>query len=834
MPMREIRLTVRSLARTPLYTLTAVLSLALGIGATTAIFSMMDQVLLRTLPVKEPGRLAFLYHPGPLQGSSSTSEQGGPAFSYPMFREMQAQQTAFSGLAGSYQVSASAAYNNAAANARAQLVSGNYFQVLGVGAAMGRVFDDNDDREAGGHPLVVLTHAYWTSRFGADPGMLNQTMVVNGRAMTIVGVAQSGFSGEMPGQTPELFVPISMKKEMTADWDGLKDRKDYWVTLFGRLKPGETLEQAQTAIDVTYQPQLQQDMALLTKTTEDSLKKWRAKKIELKAGDYGRGSLREQGKKPLQLLLAMTLLVLLIACANVANLQLTRALARTRETAVRLALGASRGQLTAQLLLEAGIVAVTGAVAGLAVAYWTQRGILAALPPRTLGPGVMTAALNGRMMLFALGLAAATSLIFGLYPALQASKPQLTLALRDQSGQTTASRSTGFFRKGLVTLQTAVSLLLLISAGLFGKTLVNLTRINLGIRTDHLIGFALTPKLNGYSDERTATLYHDLRERLAALPGVTSATGARVPAIANSSSSGNMTVEGFTSKGEGDDNSHFNEVGPDYFRTMGIPLIAGREFTDSDRAGAPKVAVVNEAFVRHFIANRNPIGVQVMRGSDTTIKYDTVIVGVVKDALYSSMREPPVPIYYSASAQARQQRNMYFYVRTAIDPVQSAGAIRAAVASFDPNLPVTNLRTMQEQIDANVATERLLSIMTGTFAGLATLLAAVGLYGVLAFNVARRTREIGIRMALGAGAAQVRRLVVREVLVIVGIGTVVGLGSAWFAGALVQSVLFGTQPADPWVFVSAAVALGVIALAAAYVPVRRATGVDPMIALRYE
>jgi predicted permease len=832
--MREIRLTVRSLARTPLYTMTAILSLALGIGATTAIFSMMDRILLRTLPVKEPDRLAFLYHPGPVQGSSSTSEQGGPAFSYPMFREMQARQTAFTGLAGTYAVAASAAYNNTAANGRALLVSGSYFQLLGVGSTMGRVFDENDDRIDGGHPLVVLSHGYWTSRFGADPGLLNQTMIVNGRAMTVIGVAQKGFSGEMPGTVPDFFIPISMKKEMTPDWDGLKDRKDYWVTLFGRLKPGSTLEQAQTAIDITYQPQLQQDIALLSKVSEDTLKKYQAKKIVLKPGHYGRGQLREQGRKPLQLLLAMTFLVLLIACANVANLQLTRALARTRETAVRLALGASRAQLVGQLLLESGIIALAGAVLGLAVAYWTQRGILAALPPRTLGPNVLTAVLDVRMLAFALALAAATSIIFGLYPSLQASRAQLTSALRDQSGQTTATRATGAFRKGLVTLQTAISLLLLISAGLFGKTLLNLTRIDLGIRTDHLLTFNLTPKLSGYSDERTAQLYHDLRERLAALPGVTSATAARVAAVAGSSSSGNMTVEGFTPKGDGDDNSRFNEVGPDYFRTMGIPLIAGREFTDGDRAGAPKVAVVNEAFVRHFIPNRPPIGTQVMRGSDTKIKYDTVIVGVVKDSIYSNMREPAVPVYYSVAAQARQQRSMNFYVRTVADPLQAARAVRGAVGSLDPNLPLVNLRTMQAQIDANVANERLLSMLTGAFAGLATLLAAVGLYGVLAFNVARRTREIGIRMALGAGAAQVRRLVVREVLVIIGIGTVLGLTAAWFAGALVQSVLFDTQPADPWVFASAAAVLGIIALAAAYVPVRRATGVDPMIALRYE
>jgi predicted permease len=832
--MSAIRHTIRSLARTPLYTLTAILSLALGIGATTAIFSLMDRVLLRQLPVKNPGELAFLYHPGPLQGSSSTSEQGGPAFSYPMFREMQSQQTAFTGLAGSYEVAASVAYNNAAANARALLVSGNYFQLLGVAADMGRVFDENDDRVDGGHPLVVMTHAYWTSRFGADPGLLNRTVIVNGRAMTVVGVARKGFSGEMPGTVPDLFVPISMMREMTPDWNGLKDRRDYWVTLFGRMKPGETLERAATAINVTYQPELQQDIALLKNRTEETLKKYRAKKIVLRPGHYGRGQLREQGRKPLQLLLAMTVLVLLIACANVANLQLTRALARSRETAVRLALGASRRQLAGRLLLESAIVAGTGAVLGLGVAYGTLRGILATLPARTVGPGVLTATLDVRMLAFALLLAATTVLVFGLYPALQASRAELTSALRDQNNQATASRSTGFFRKGLVTLQTAISLLLLISAGLFGKTLLNLTKVNLGIRTDHLLTFILTPKLNGYSEERTGQLYHDLRERLAALPGVTSATGARVAAIAGSNSSGNMTVEGFTPRGDGDDTSRFNEVGPDYFRTLGIPLIAGREFAESDGAGAPKVAVVNEAFVRHFIPNRNPIGTQVMRGSDTRVKYDTVIVGVVKDAVYSNMREPAPPVYFSAFAQARQQRNMNFYVRTVTDPLQAATAVRGAVAALDPNLPVTNMRTMQAQIDTNVASERLLSILTGTFAALATLLAAIGLYGVLAFNVARRTREIGIRMALGATTPQVRGLVVREVAVMIGIGMVVGLGSAVAAGRLIESVLFETRPADPWILTTAAGILALIAFVAAYVPARRATAVDPMIALRYE
>jgi predicted permease len=623
-----------------------------------------------------------------------------------------------------------------------------------------------------------------------------------------------------------------MKKELTPDWDGLKDRKDYWVTMFARLKPGVSREQAVTAINVTYRAQLEQDIALLGGPSQDFLEKFKAKRIVLREGTYGRGQLREQGRVPLVLLMSMTLLVLLIACANVANLQLARAAARTREVAVRLAMGASPGQLVRQLLAESCIVAVAGGALGLAVAHWTLRGIIAALPPRAAGSGVIAADLDGRMLLFTLGLSIATGLVFGLYPALQASRSELTAALRDQSGQTTASRSTGVFRKGLVTLQTAVSLLLLVSAGLFAKTLVNLTRIELGIDVDRLVSFSITPKLNGYSDERTAQFYERLTERLAAVPGVRSVSAARIPAIAGSASSGNITVEGYTPSTDEDADSHLNAIGAGYFRTLGIPLVAGREFTASDHQTAPKVAIVNEAFVRHFFAGRNPIGMRMARGAGNSIKLDTTIVGVVRDAKYSDMREAPPRVYYTPYAQTTRQSAMYFYVRTAMEPEPIAPAIRREVAALDANLPLRDLRTMRAQIETNLANERLLSILTGTFAGLATLLAAVGLYGVLAFNVARRTREIGIRMALGARASHVRRLIVRDVALMLGVGSLAGLASAAAAGQLVQSVLYGTQAWDPVIYGAAAIVVGLVGLLAAYLPARRATTVDPLVALR--
>jgi putative ABC transport system permease protein len=831
--MHALRLTIRSLVRTPLFTLTAVASLALGIGANTAIFSMMDRALFRTLPVVRPEELVNVYDFGPRQGSISSDEQGSP-FSYRAFRELQAQQTPFSGLAGSRGAAANLSYRGSAISGSAQLVSGNYFDVLGVRPALGRLLGEADDTSIGGHPVVVLAHAYWKTHFGSSPAVLNDTLVVNGHAMTIVGVSAAGFVSERPGTAPDVFVPITMKREMTPGWDGLDDRKDYWVTMVGRLKPGMTLQQAETAMNAIYGAQLEQDLAALGRPSPDFLQKFRAKKLALKPGTYGRGNYRDQARKPLLLLGGMTLLVLLIACANVANLQLARAASRTREVAVRLAIGASRGDLIRQLLLESWTIAACGGVAGLAVAYWTIRGILAVLPARTVGAGVLAPEIDARMLLFALAASAVTGVIFGLVPALQGSRAQLTSAMRDEGGQTTGGRSTGAFRKGLVTLQTAVALLLLISAGLFAKTLVNLSKIDLGIRTDHLVTFSTAPRLNGYTDDRVAQFYGRALERLGAIPGVTLVTGARVAAITGSSSSGNLTIEGYTPPSDDDADSHLNAVAPGYFRTMGIPLASGRDFTAADNAAAPKVAIVNESFARHFAAGRSPLGLRFAKGAGDNIKLDMTIVGVVKDAKYSDMRETPPRVYYTPVLQEPRQSALQFYVRTALDPDRLFEPIRRAIAELEPNLPIRNLRTMEAQLDLNMGSERMLSMLTGSFAALATLLAALGLYGVLAFNVARRTREIGIRMALGASAGHVRGLIVRDMAVMIAIGTIVGVAAAAAAGRLIETVLYQMKPWDPVVYGGAAGVLIAIALLAAYLPARRATMVDPMVALRYE
>jgi predicted permease len=448
--------------------------------------------------------------------------------------------------------------------------------------------------------------------------------------------------------------------------------------------------------------------------------------------------------------------------------------------------------------------------------------------------GVLTAELDIRVLLFCAAVSVVAGVISGLFPAVQSSGADLATSLKDQAGQISSAGSATVFRKALVTAQVAVSLLLLISAGLFAKSLANLGRIDLGLRADNLLTFALTPKLNNYTDERTLAFYEQLTERLRSVPGASLVSSANVPAIAGHNASMGITVEGFTPNGEDGSDSFVNAVGPDYFRTMGIPLVAGREFRNADHSAAPKVAVVNEAFVRHFARDRNPIGLRIGRGTGNAVKLELEIVGVVRDNKYSDLRETPRRVFYTPYRQQERQSMMYFYLRTMVPPGRVAPTVRREVAALDPNLPLHDLKTMRVQLEENLFAERMLSMLTSAFAGLATLLAAVGLYGVLAFNVARRTREIGIRMALGAASGHVRGLVVREIAIMLAIGFTVGLAAAAGAARLFESVLYGMKPWDPFVYGAATVLLAAVAMAAAYVPARRATRVEPLIALRYE
>jgi putative ABC transport system permease protein len=825
--------TLRSLLRAPAFTTIAILSLALGIGANTAIFSLLDQLILKTLPVKNPQELVFFYDPGPSQGSYSSDEFGGPSFSYPMFRALQKEQTPFTAIACAVQTNASFSWRNAATSGLADMVSGNYFDLLGVHAALGRVFTDDDDRTPGDRPIAVLSYSYWTTRFGADPGVLNQTLLINGYPMTIVGVAQKNFAGEKPGRAPDLFIPVTMFAQLTPAWTGFDNRKVFWLPLLARLKSGIPIAQAESAINVSYHAQIEQEVPLLTRPRPTFLARFQAKKLTLKPGQYGRGDLRFDARQPTFLLMGITALVLLIACANIANLQLARAAARSREIAVRLAMGASRAQLIRHLLAESCILSITGGALGLAAAYATLRAIAHALPPSSDFAEAISPTLDIRALLFCLAISVVTGFLFGLFPALQSTRPDLAPTLKDQSGQSTSTGAANAFRKTLVTAQVAISLLLLISAGLFARTLSNLRNIDLGMRVDHLLMFSVSPKLNRYSPEASTHFFDQLTDRLAAIPGVSSVSGGQNPVISGMSNGAGINVPGYTSPDDDSSSSRYDIVGPDYFRTMGIPLIAGREFTRADHALAPKVAIVNETFARHFFAKENPLGRHFAIGGLNS-KADIEIVGVIKDAKYADLKAAPPRVFYTPYTQSQVNQSLYFYLRTSIDPSSIAAQIRREVAVLDPNLPVRQMLTLQDQVDEDLFSDRILSALTVIFAALATLLAALGLYGVLAYNIARRTREIGIRMALGADATRVRTLVIREVSWMLAIGTVLGLASAAALGKIIESMLYALNPWDAKTYAAAALILWLIALAAAYIPTRRATSVDPLNALRYE
>ncbi len=829
----SLRVIARNLLRTPITTAIAAASLALGIGGNAAMFSVLDQIVLRTLPANEPERLVLLYAPGPVQGSSSTDEDGGPSFTMPTYRGMAKTQTPFTGLAAARGFGASVSYRNDPRRESIHLVSGNYFEVLGVRAALGRVLGPADDLTPGGHPVAVLNHRFWTSKLGASPAALNATILVNGHPMTIVGVARPGFDSEKQGSNPALYVPLSMRAQMVPGRDPTNDRRSHWLPMFGRLKPGQTLETARVAIQAAYATEKEEEIRALRGPEPAFTARYRAKQVVLKDGAHGRGQIRAQAATPLALLLGITGAVLLIACANVANLLLARSAARAREMALRVALGASRGRIVRQLLAESWLLSGVSGLLGLVVAWVVLKLIGAGIPPSS---GVeIDPRLNPTVLLFCMALSVFTGVAFGLFPALQAARPDVVAALKDQAGQSSATGAANRFRRILVTSQMAASLALLIAAGLFGKSLLNLTRIDLGIRTDHLVTFALDPRLNKYDADRTLALYEQLEQRLAALPGAQLVSSSVVPAIAGDNWGQSVNVPGFTRAREDEDHSFYNITGPGYLRTMGSPLLAGREFTEADNRASAKVVIVNEAFLRRFFPNeKNPAaaaGRMIGLGSD---KPDHAIVGVMKDTNYSEIKEAPKPVFHQPYRQASGQNGMTFYVRTAVPPETLMPRVRQVVASLDPNLPVAGLKTMRAQLDENLFAERLLSVNIAVFAGLATLLAAVGLYGVLAYSVARRTREIGIRMALGAEAAAMRAMVLGDVLKMLAVGSVVGAAAGWAISRVAGGLLFGLAGAEPLVYVAAAAVLGAVAMAAAWIPALRATRVDPLRALRYE
>ena len=839
---RDLRYALRTLRRNPGFTTIAVATLALGIGANTAIFTLLDQVLLRLLPVKAPQQLVLLT----MKGKHYGSNWGGNAISYPMYRDFKDHNEVFSGMFCRFPLQVSVTFSGQSELADAELVSGTYFDVLGVGAAAGTLFTPEVDRVANGAPVAVLSYDYWRTRFAMDKQIVGKTLTVNAHVLTVIGVAQAGFDGVELGHTSRIFIPVMMEPQMMPlNDDMLTNRRNRWVNAFGRLKAGVTREEAKASLQPFMHSMLEMEVKeaafshASTYAREQFLKCW----IEVLPGSQGRSEARQELGAPLWLLMASTGMVLLIACANIANLLLAKATGRQKEIAVRLAIGAGRGQIVGQLLVETLLLAGMGGLIGLVIAYWADNALMAIYLPDTSHMKLATLP-DMRILLFTFGVAVVTGMIFGLVPALQTTKPNIGRTLKDEAGAVVGGGHT-LLRKSLVVAQVALSLLLLIGAGLFLRSLTNLRNLGPGFSAERLVGFEIDPSLGGYSSERAKTFYQELTNNLSALPGVQSVGLATMRILEDNEWDSGMTVEGYAAPKPGEHAQPFmNSISPNYFATMGIPVLEGRDFRINDNrevqanaerdSWTPTMAIINEKFAQKYFAGRSPIGMHIGFGTDPGAKTPMEVIGVVKDVKYTNLRDEIQEQAFVPYLASRYVGGMTVYLRTAADPKQVMNDARRVVHDMDGNLPVYAMRTEETQIDNSLTTERMIASLCSIFGFLATLLAMIGLYGVMAYVVAQRTREIGIRMALGAVQSNVVWMVMREVLMLVAIGVIVGVPASIGLAKLAQSQLFGLSGHDPVTVVLAAIFLAIVACAAGYVPAWRASKLDPITALRYE
>jgi len=842
----DLRFALRSFKKSPVFTAVAVLSLALGIGANTAIFTLLDQILLRLLPVKNPQELVLLS----MKGFHYGGNWGANALSFPMYRDFKENNQVFTEMFCRFSYRVSLGYGGQTERVLGELVSGTYFPVLGVGAAVGRTLTPEDDRIPDGHPVVMLSYDYWKTRFAGDKSIVGKTVNVNSHNYMIVGVAEQGFDGVELGYTTQLFIPVMMRGQVilpASDQMAFTNRRQRWVNVFGRLKPGVSAEQAKASLQPFFHGILEMEVkeAAFKNASADVRERFLKNIIDVLPGSQGRSYLRPRLTKPLWVLMALTAGVLLIACANVASLMIARATSRQKEIAIRLAMCAGRFRIMRQLVVESLLLSAGGAVLGLALALWTDRLLLAFLPPDTTSLKLSTTP-DLRILLFTGAVALLTGLIFGLLPALQCTKPDVAPTLKDTVGGIVGGGASVRFRKGLVAAQVTLSLLLLVGAGLFIRSLRNLRDLGPGFETGNLVAFNVNPSLNGYGAERSKTFYRELSDGISGIAGVRTVGLASMRILEEDEWDNWVTIEGYhPSKSSDTPDPYMNSIGPGYLATLGVPFVAGRDFTPKDTRfvqhgekpenTAPTVVLVNEKFAkRYFRSAENAIGRHVGFGIDATTKLDMEIVGVFKDIKYTNLRDE-IPIQmctpYLASTYVG---GMTVYVRTTMAADQFFAAVRGKVRELDSNLPLYGMRTLDEQVSKSLLIERLVASLSMVFGFLATLLAIIGLYGVMAFTVARRTREIGIRMALGAFQKHVIWMVMREVLVLVSIGIVAGLVGAAALTRLVQAQLYGITAHDPMTLALAALALAGVACAAGYIPALRASRIDAMNALRYE
>jgi predicted permease len=840
---QDIHYALRGFRRNPGFAATAVLTLAIAIGANTAMFTLVDQVLLRLLPVRDPQELVLVTTQGSYYGDNWGD---GSGLSYPMYAEFRDRSSdVFGGMFARFNWQVQASVAGRADRVSVEFVSGSYFPTLGVNAEHGRTILPSDDAQ-GEQPVVVLGYRYWLNRLGGDPTLVGKTLVANNQALTIVGIAHEGFDGTNLGTSTQLFVPLRHISALTPvganrERSVLDDRRIRWLIAFGRLRPGLTFGDAQAIL----QPLLASQIALevqeqgFTKASEAEKSRYLKSTLVVRPAGDGKSMLRQQLMQPLWILMGTVAMVLLIACANLANLQLARAIGRQREFAVRLALGASRQRLARQLLVESLVLALAGSALGLVIAMWGADALLRFVP----NPGItltVSVAPDQRILAFTLSLAVLTGIAFGFAPAFQTTRPSLAPTLKNEAG-TVVGGSSGRLRRIFMVSQVALSVLLLVGAGLFVRSLHNLMRTQLGFEATSALSFRIDPDAHGYAGARGKAFIKDVRQRLQTTPGVINAAFASRELLSGSSWNNFVTIEAQPFDPDRRIVAWNNAVSPSYFATMGIPLLAGRDFDERDEEISPsgepwrpRVAIANRTFVQRYLAGKSPLGVRIGWGRDPGTPTSIEIVGVVGDAKYTNVRDDIQPQLFYPLLGGPSVGLVTMYVRTRDDPAPMIRTVQQVVQQIGPTVPIFDVRTLEEQVERSVASDRLIANLSGVFGVLATLLAMIGLYGVMAYTVTRRTREIGIRIALGAITRSISWLVMREVLMLIAIGLAIALPAIWSLTRFVESQLYGITPLDPLTIVLAIALLTVVAIAAGLLPAWRAARVDPLVALRYE
>ncbi|MBI4893597.1 MAG: ABC transporter permease [Acidobacteria bacterium] len=828
----DLKAAVRSLGRAPVLTAAAVLSLALGTGANTALFTLVDQIILRQLPVEKPEDLVQFRMNGGRFGSQTGD--GTHTFAYTQYQKFRDRNEVFQGVTGLRVERATLVGPDRSELISATMVAGNYFDVLGVKAHAGRLLRNEDNLRKGAHPVVVLQYDFWRNRFGARPEIVGQEIRINGQPFTVIGIAARDFQGTDSGLPTNCWLPVMMKSTITPSWDALDDDRYAWFYIFARLKPGVSREQAQASMRVLYRQIQEEELkgAFFARFPDEKPRFFRQSFL-LEDGSKGQSVLRERMEKPLVLLQALVVLVLLIACANVANLLIARATASHREVAIRMAMGAGQSQVARRFLLESLLLSIAGGLAGLAVGYWLTQSLIGLMPTdRNLIS--ITATPDLRILGFSLGVSVLTAILFGVAPAWTATRVQPGAVLKSEAAGGVGGHGHMSVRKLLAGVQVALCALLLVGAGLFSRSLGNLRKVDLGFQTENIVMFGLRPATR-YEDERKLVVYREVLQNLSATPGVKAAGANSTRLLTGGRWDGGLTLPTAPAKLADQPYSFYNAVTPGYFEALGMKVMQGRDFTWSDWGSPQRRALVNVELAQKHFGSATPIGHKLGQGRGS--QPDTEIIGVFSNAHYHEVRGavPPQTFVSMGSAQYLTNANaVNVYVRTAGDPRTVIPQIREVVRRTDANLVVSELRLMDEQLDMRLINERLLAFLSSGFSIIAIILAVVGLYGVLAFSVERRTREIGIRMALGAAAGSVVRLVVSEVLLVVSLALLVGLAGAWALTKPMETLLFGLEGRDPSVFALSAAVLLLAAAASAWLPARRAAKLDPMDALRHD